>query len=115
MSVDRCIEALTVLDQDLGRIGADSETLGWKPTTLQQKQLGILVRELILNIDLRKTIGSRDLMSVVEKDVYLPAIEGILGLLAEDGVITPFSESAQVDAAQGIARRALREANLRRV
>jgi hypothetical protein len=111
MSIDRCIEALSSLDADLDRVLRNSGSQSPKD---QRDELEDLIRDLTLDVDLRTSTVSTALMTDVETDVYLPAIEKILALLADDS--PQFSDqSARREAARELTKMALMRANALKV
>jgi hypothetical protein len=109
------MEALASLDDSLTRVSllpADSATTQSKA---QREEMDDLIRDLTLDIDLRTNGASNRLMTHVESDVYLPAIEKILCILALESPSFSDQLSCRLDAAKELAKDALRQASLRRV
>ncbi len=108
MSVERCVEALTALDGDLDRIYLHSIS----SASDQRERIRELVRDLTLDVDLRRNDAPANVMTDVEAKIYLPAIESILGLLAPNAANMHLATLSDVDLAREIARGALQQATL---
>jgi hypothetical protein len=103
MSIERCIAALRLLHDDLSRVGAGAAG----------ELLGQLIRDLTLDLDLRRDAPSRKLMSDVEIAYYLPVIEQVLALLKQIKTSMPLAHVELVNEALDLTQIALNKASQR--
>jgi hypothetical protein len=112
MSVERCIEALTRLGGDLNGINEAHAAASPRAAT-RTESLEQLIRDLTLDVDLRRNELSHGSMTAVETEIYLPAIEGILALLSNHRSIPAPVTTTRVAEAEGLARGAIGQASKR--
>jgi hypothetical protein len=103
MSIERCIAALRILHDDLSRVGAGATG----------ELFGQLLRDLTLDVDLRRDAPTRKLMSDVELDFYLPVIEQVLSLLRQIKTGLPLAHVELVNEALDLTQIALNKASQR--
>ncbi len=107
MSIDRCIEALSSLHENLDRVLASPSSQSPQD---QRDELEDLIRDLTLDIDLRTNV-SNQAMTDVETTVYLPVIEKILALLALESPTFSAQQSVHREQAKELTKVAVMQAN----
>jgi len=109
MSVERCIAALTGLNSDLERIAAEhsgTETMSFAD---RADALLDLIRDLTLDVDLRRGTVLNPLMTAVEAAVYLPVVEKVLLLLKRVDLSLPLA-GVCMEEAKALTLHGLKEA-----
>lgn len=95
MSTARCVSALRDLDGELQWI-AGRQDLGNELSTVGNQRLGLFIRELSLDVDLRSGGGLG--MSEVESALYFPTILHVLRLATQTAtpIVAAFKEAIDV-------------------